>query len=206
MKKSTWARVSAGVIGASMLVGVAGAAMAEEQQGESDVDVTVSIAAIEEPGVLAMTIAGTETVLSEDGSDEMVRQFTGSLPTVSVTDTRDAAEIPEGAAWYVLGSSTDFVGDADQPDIGAGNLGWAPRLIQEGDSGLVAAGDTVDTVLDDGPDAVGLVDAELFAIAADSASIAEEGQWTATADLFLRTPATVAAGEYSATLTLSLFE
>jgi hypothetical protein len=61
-------------------------------------------------------------------------------------------------------------------------------------------------VLDDGPNAVGLVDQEILALAADSGAIAQEGTWSANADLFLRTPVTVAPGSYSATLTLSLFE
>ena len=70
----------------------------------------------------------------------------------------------------------------------------------------MAEGDQVDTVLDAGPNNVGLVDQELLAMAFDSEAVAPEGQWTATADLFLRTPATVAPGNYTATLTLSLFE
>ena len=53
---------------------------------------------------------------------------------------------------------------------------------------------------------MGLVDQELLALAIDSGAIASEGQWTANANLFLRTPATVAPGSYSSTLTLSLFE
>lgn len=200
-----WAAVS---VGATLLVGVAGAAAAaEEQYGDEQVDVTVSIAEIDEPGVLAMSVAGTSTTLVENGSDAMVRQFTGTLPTVTVTDTRDPADIPAGVGWYVLGTSTSLVGSAGQPAIGAGHLGWAPRLIDGGDAGLVTEGDPVQTVLDTtAPDPFGLVDQELFAMALDSAAIAPEGQWTATADLTLRTPASVAPGTYSGTVTLSLFE
>lgn len=191
-----------------LLAGSAGIAAAEEQPDVGEVDVNVAITEIAEPGVLAMSIAGTEVDLTENGSDELVRQFTGTLPTVTITDTRSAEEIPEGAAWYVLGTSTGFVDDATQSTIGAEHLGWAPALIDGGDSGLVAAGDEVQTVLDDeaAPDNVGLVDQELFASAFSSGEIAAEGSWTANADLFLRTPATVAAGEYSGTITLSLFE
>lgn len=206
MKKNTWLKLTVGTAGAALLVGVAGAAVADDTYGDSDVDVNVTIEEIPEPGVLAMSIAGTEVSLAENGSDELVRQFTGTLPTVTITDTRTAEEIPDGAAWYVLGSSSDFVGDSGQPNIDAGHLGWAPRLIDGGDSGLVAAGDEVDTVLDAPPANVGLVDQELFAIAADSETVASEGSWTATADLVLKTPGDVAAGSYSATLTLSLFE
>ncbi|WP_248762329.1 hypothetical protein [Pseudarthrobacter sp. SSS035] len=153
-----------------------------------------------------MSIGGTTTTLTEDGSTSTVRQFKGSLPTVTVTDTRAADEIPAGAGWYVLGSSTDFAGDSGQPAISASHLGWQPQLIDGGESGLVAEGDQVGTVMDSGPHAVGLVDQELLALAPDSGAIASEGQWTATADLFLRTSATVAPGDYTAKLTISLFE
>ena len=204
-KRGVFARCSVAAVAAALLVGVAGAAIADEY-GNDDVEVNVAISELDEPGVLAMSVAGSSATLTESGSSATVRQFTGSLPTVTVTDTRTAEEIPDGAFWYVLGSSTDFTGDAGQPGIGAGHLGWAPQLIDGGESGLVAEGDQVDTVLDAGPNNVGLVDQELLAMAFDSEAVAAEGQWTATADLYLRTPATVAPGNYTATLTLSLFE
>ncbi|KQM82460.1 hypothetical protein [Agromyces sp. Leaf222] len=194
------AMVAAGVI---VLAGVATAASAEEQHGGEDIDVSVEIAQIDEPGVLALTVAGGSATLNESGSTPTVRQFTGTLPTVTVTDTRTADEIPDDAFWYVLGTATDFEGAAGQPSIPASLLGWAPELIDGGESGLVAAGDPVEGELDAGP---GLVDVELLAMAAASEAIAEEGQWTATADLSLRTPVTVEPGNYASTLTLSLFE
>jgi len=204
-KRRMFARCSAAAVGAVMLVGIASAAIADEY-GDADVDVNVAISELDVPGVLAMSVAGSSTTLTEDGSTETVRQFTGSLPTVTVTDTRTAEEIPDGAFWYVLGSSSDFTGDAGQAGIDAGHLGWAPALIDGGESGQVAAGDQVDTVLDSGPNAVGVVDQELLAMAFDSEAVAPEGSWTATADLFLRTPATVEPGNYTGTITLSLFE
>jgi hypothetical protein len=123
-----------------------------------------------------------------------------------VTDTRTAVQIPDGVGWYVLGSVTEFTGTNGQAPIGAGNLGWTPRVIDGGASGQVAEGDPVDTTLDAGPNAKGLVDQELLALAVDSEAVVPEGSWTANADLFLRTPGTVEAGDYSSTLTLSLFE
>jgi len=200
------ARCTAVTIGTALLVGVAGIAMAEEGHGEQDVAVNVQIAEITQPGVLAMSVAATTTTLTEDGSTPTVRQFTGALPTVTITDTRDPATIPEEAAWYVLGTSSDFTGSNGQAPISAGHLGWTPALIEGSESGLVAQGEQVDTILDTGDDAVGLVDQELLATAANSGEIASEGQWTATANLFLRTPATITAGDYTANLTLSLFE
>lgn len=199
-------RCSAVTVGAVLLAGVAGLAVAEENHGDQDVDVNVAITEIATPGVLAMSVAGTSATLVEDGSTPTVRQFKGNLPAVTVTDTRDAADIEEGLGWYVLGSSTDFTGSAAQPAISAGHLGWAPNLIDGGDSGLVAEGDPVDTVMDAGTNNVGLVDKELLAMAFDSATVAPEGQWTVSAGLFLRTPVTVAPGDYTASLTLSLFE
>lgn len=198
-------RSGAALAGILLLGGVATAASAAEY-GENDVDVDVTIAELDEPGVLAMTVAGTSTTLTETGSTATVRQFTGRLPAVTVTDTRTAEEIPDGAGWYVLGSASDFTGDAGQAPIGADHLGWTPALVDGGDAGLVAEGDQVDTVLDEGPDAVGLVDQELLALALDSEAIATEGSWTVEAGLTLKTEAGVAPGDYSSVLTLSLFE
>ncbi|MCJ1688184.1 hypothetical protein [Rathayibacter sp. VKM Ac-2927] len=198
-------RGTAGIAGGLLLLGVAGTAFADEQQGADDVDVNVQIAPLTTPGSLSMTVASDSTALTENGSNSVVRQFTGTLPTVTVTDTRDAADIPAGAGWYVLGTASDFTSSTGDT-IGAENLGWAPNLIDGGDSGLVAEGDVVDTALDGGPDGVGLVDQELLAITNDSAGVAEEGSWTANAALTLKTPTTVDAGDYSSTLTLSLFE
>jgi hypothetical protein len=193
--------------GVALLVGVSGAAAAEEQHGDESIGVEVAIAEIEEPGVLAMSVAGTTATLAENGSDELVRQFTGTLPTVTVTDTRAADDIPPGAGWYVLGTASELTGDAGQAAIGADHLGWTPRLIDGGESGLVAEGDPVQTVLDtDAPAPFGLVDQELLAFTNRSADIAAEGQWSVDADLALRTSVDVAPGNYSGTITLSLFE
>lgn len=199
-------RAAAITTATALLLGVAGMAMADQNHGDQDVDVNVGISEIVDGGVLAMSVAGTATTLTEDGSTPTVRQFKGTLPTVTVTDTRAANDIPAGAGWYVLGTSSDFAGGAGQPAISASHLGWQPQIIDGGESGQVTEGDQVDTSMDSGANAVGLVDQELLALALDSAAIASEGQWTANADLFLRTPATVAPGGYSAKLTLSLFE
>ncbi|MGX7672439.1 hypothetical protein [Plantactinospora sp. DSM 117369] len=181
---------------------------AAEPGDDTDVQVTVDIDEIHEPGVLAMSIAGNAVALSENGSTLLVRQFVGTLPTVTVTDTRNPDEVPEGAAWAVLGSATDFVGAAGQAPISAGHLGWKPRLLDGGDTGLVAEGDEVVTVLDEETQPgnnVGLVDQELLVSTFDSGAVAGDA-YSVNADLYLRTPADVAAGEYASTLTLSLFE
>ncbi|WP_436534767.1 hypothetical protein [Actinoplanes sp. HUAS TT8] len=188
-------------------VAVPAAALADP--GDSaGVQVTVDITEIKEPGVLALTVAGTAVDLKENGSDLLVRQFTGTLPTVTVTDTRTASEIPAGSSWAVLGTAGDFTGTAGQAPISAGNLGWKPRLINGGTTGEVSEGEEVVTVLDDPTQPgnnVGLTDQELLVSTYDSAAVTG-GAYSVDADLFLRTPADVAAGSYRSTLTLSLFE
>ncbi|MFG2061994.1 hypothetical protein ACGFIK_11305 [Micromonospora sp. NPDC048871] len=210
MHRSNHRRLFAAVAASAFFAGsVALAAPASAEPVDStDVRVTVDIEEVEEPGVLAMSIAGDSVALSEDGSTLLVRQFTGTLPTVTVTDTRTPDEVPEGAAWAVLGNATDFVGNSGQAPISAGHLGWKPRLIDGGDTGLVSAGEEVVTVVDEPTQPgnnVGLVDQELLVSTFDSGAVAG-GEYTVDADLFLRTPADVAAGSYTSTLTLSLFE
>ncbi|MEU7756693.1 hypothetical protein AB0B57_05070 [Micromonospora sp. NPDC049101] len=201
--------LAAGAVGA-VLVGAAvlpSPALAEPDD-DASVRVTVDIDEVREPGVLALSIAGDAVALSEDGSTLLVRQFVGTLPTVTVTDTRVADEVPDGAGWAVLGSATDFAGTSGQTPITADHLGWKPRLLDGGDSGLVTEGEEVVTALDEATlpgNNVGLVDQELLVSAFDSEAVASDS-YSVNADLYLRTPAEVAAGAYSSTLTLSLFE
>ena len=194
-------RLAAAAAGAVTLsvIGASGMALAADPYGDTDVDIAVDIAEIDEPGVLAMTVAGGSASLTENGSTVTNRRFTGQLPTVTVTDTRDPADIAAGAYWYVLGSITDFVGTTGQPSIlAADSFGWSPSLVA-GDPGSVSAGDPVEP-------GEGFTDSEMLAMAFDSGAIASEGSWSATAGLELLTSTTVAPGQYSATLTLSLFE
>lgn len=200
------------VSGVLMLGGVAGAAFADSEQGSDDVDVNVTIDPLTVPGTLAMTVAANTTTLTEGTSSDLTqRQFFGTLPSVTVTDTRTT--IPAGAAWAVLGQASDFVaaGGGGQPDISAANLGWTPSVVDPGTTNDVIAGPQVDTVLDPGPNNVGLEGAagpELLALTnPDSATAqATAGSWTANADLFLKVPVDTSAGTYTSVLTLSLFE
>ena len=188
-----------------IFVGVGSAAFAAYPDAEdsSGVDVKVDIAQVQN-GALSLTVANTETTLTESGSTAEYRQFTGALPNVTVTDTR--TEVPEGVYWYVTGQAGTFVGASGQPAITADHLGWSPALVTTG-NGEVAAGDEVGTVLDPAPNNVGLTGEELLALSLDSAtSTAASGQWTANADLLLKTPVDVAPGSYTSLLTLSLFE
>ena len=201
--------LAAGAAGAVLAGTTALPAAAVADPGDSTgVQVTVEIPKNSQPGVLALSVAGGSVALAENGSTLLVRQFVGTLPKVTVTDTRTAAEVPDGASWAVVGSASDFVGSAGQAPITAGHLGWKPRLLDGGDTGLVSEGEQVTTVLD-GPtqpgNNVGLVDQELLVSAFDSKEVAGDA-YSVDADLYLRTPAEVAAGSYTSTLTLSLFE
>ena len=199
----------AGAAGAVLAGTMALQAPAVADPGDSDdVRVTVDIEKIDEPGVLAMSIAGDSVALSENGSTLQMRQFAGTLPTVTVTDTRTPEEVPDGKAWAVLGSASDFTGNAGQAKISAGHLGWKPKLIDGGDTGQVTEGEEVVTVLDPPTQPgnnVGLVDQELLVSTFHSEAVTGDA-YSVNANLFLRTPADVAAGKYTSTLTLSLFE
>ncbi|MDR1189465.1 MAG: hypothetical protein LBK95_18785 [Bifidobacteriaceae bacterium] len=209
MRKRDCARLAAALLGAAALTGVGGMAWADQEQWGEDEEVvlTAEIEPLSGEGLLAMSVKTNAATLTESGSTALVRQFTGTLPEVKVTDTRDQDQIADDVVWYVLGSASDFEGDSGQPDILAQNLGWGPRLIDGGASGAVAPGPRVDTALDSGPNNVGLVDQEfLFETTDPSKDVVSEGEWTAEADLFLKTAPTVAPGTYTSTLTLSLFE
>ena len=208
-KREVLARVAVGAVGTALLVGVAGAAAYagdEDFYGNDDVDVNVSIAETPEPGSLSLTVAGS-TTLAETATSSTIRTFTGELPTVTVTDSRVFPErLDPGAYWYVLGTASSFVGTAGQPNIASDQLGWAPKLLGGTDPGQVIAGDPVQTSLDPAPDNVGLHDRELLASAVTSQGNNPPGSWTVGADLTLKTPITVATGDYTSHLTLSLFE
>jgi hypothetical protein len=199
-------RILVATVGGCLLAGVAStAALAEDQVGDdSSVDVSVDIAPITEPGSLTMTVAGSSAALTEAGSTASVRQFTGNLPTVTVTDTREADDVPDEAFWYVLGTVSSFIGDGGQDPITADHLGWTPALLTPSDNGEVVEGFRVDTSLDPAPNNTGLVDKELLAMA--NTSDEAIGSWQATAGLTLKVPVEIEGGNYSSTLTLSLFE
>lgn len=210
MTKGTAARCAAGILGGVLLAGVGSAAAFAawpDEEDSSGVDVKVDIAPVA-GGSLSLTVDGTESVLTETGSTATYRQFTGTLPNVTVTDTR--TDVPAGVYWYVTGQAGDFTGAAGQPSITPDHLGWTPALVTTG-NGEVTAGDAVATSKDDPtppvPNNVGLVGQEMLQLALDSAEAkAAAGQWTAKADLVLKTDVNVAPGSYTSLLTLSLFE
>ncbi|GAA2008256.1 hypothetical protein [Microbacterium ulmi] len=206
-KKSFALRVAAAAFGVAVLTAAGTAiASADDELGDEGVDVNVDISPIVEPGVLALSVADDSTTLTEDGSTDVVRQFTGTLPLVTVTDTRTGDEIPDGAFWAVVGSASAFLNQTapDAAPIGADHLGWEPALVQGEGEAFISVGDDVQTVLDGDR---GLVNQELLFLADSAADAAAAGgTWSANANLFLRVPATVTPGSYTSVLTLSLFE
>src|SRR5690625_2488870 len=136
-KKGLLTRAGVGAVGALLLTGAAGAAIADEV-GSNEVDVNVEIEALEPVGALTMSVAADATSLTEvETDDPEVRQFDGTLPTVTVSDDRE--EVPEGVYWYVTGQSSAFTADG-LPEIGPDQLGWTPNLITD-DGGGAAGGE-----------------------------------------------------------------
>lgn len=199
-KRGLLARSVVGALGGCLLVGVAGAAMAAPQETD-DVEINVNIDALPSEGALTMSVASASTSLTEVTSgDPALRQFDGTLPTVTVND--DRTDVPD-AYWYVTGQSSAFTGPET---LGAGQIGWVPNLLTAG-NGEVTPGDEVVTVLDTPTQPgnnVGLVSEELLALAIDSAGAT--GSWDVNAALTLKTEADVTPGAYTGTLTLTLWE
>ncbi|MEU7695638.1 hypothetical protein, partial [Microbispora hainanensis] len=80
--------LAASVLGLALAgAGLAGPAAADDDpSGTGGVDVSVNIQSTSTPGQLSMTVAdNTGVSLQENGSDATARQFTGTLPTVTVT-------------------------------------------------------------------------------------------------------------------------
>ncbi|MCJ1708827.1 hypothetical protein [Microbacterium sp. VKM Ac-2923] len=203
MKNTTRAGIA--ILAAALMTtgGAAIAAVAADPVGDSQIGVDVEVTQLEGPGTLALTVAPGRATLSEQGSTGDARQFTGVLPQVTVTDTRDPEQTADGARWSVLGSASDFT-SADGSVIEAKYLGWSPRLVSGEDDAISVGGD-VDGALQ-GDAGRGLKDQELLYLS-DAEAVPEGGiSSTATADLTLRVPATVSSGQYSSTITLSLFE
>ena len=206
MKTKKAAQILAVSVLGLALAGVAGPAGAAGDPGDG-IDVSVTIEPTTTPGQVSMTVADNSGVsLTENGSDAAARQFTGTTPTVTVSDTRSPEEIPDGEFWAVVGQAGQFTATDDPAKtIGPEYLGWTPRLLTGSSTGAVEAGEPVSSVISDGTEApaVGLQGQEMLVSTANSAD--EIGTWEVNADLALRTAADVAAGEYHSTLTLSLF-
>lgn len=144
-------------------------------------------------GPLTLSVAGDSVRLSRSSvsGDGLRQNSTGALNTATVSDLRGTQ-----AGWNLVGQVSDFVGDVDE--IAATNLGWKPIVgtVKDGlgNPGAVIPGAAV-------LPGDGLGSARTLASAAPGDSA---GTFTADAALELAIPAGTAAGDYAATLTLTL--
>lgn len=155
---------------------------------EGDIPVTAQIPQIggAQPGSLVLSVAegGVDLGQARNAGDRL--RLSGTLPQVSVTDTR-----VDSRGWNLAGSSSDLAADAAA--IRAGHLGWAPFLV----SGDATPGAKVQTVMSAG--------AGLAAPASLGSSAGGTGTDALAADLELEVPVDTRAGTYTGSVTLSLF-
>jgi len=203
MNKTILTRAGAVAFGTLLLASAGTAVATADEVDDAGVDINVEVTDRYPSGVLALTVAADQTTLTEvDTGDPLVREFTGGLPTVTVTDTRSV--VPDGP-WYVLGTASDFVSGTDT--ITADHLGWTPTLADDYGPSIEPGGDIEGVVDDPGSEGLGYADGELLYANWDQADTYEQGSWSATAGLQLKVgAANVAAGAYTSVLTLSLFE
>lgn len=204
MRKLTPAQVTTTAFGILLLAATGStAATAEKVVDGGSVDVTVDVADRFPSGILALSVAVDSAALTEvDSGDPMVREFTGILPEVTVTDTR--SEVP-GAPWYVLGTASDFTSGSDT--ITADHLGWSPTLTYDYGPEVQPGGDVSSVADDPGSKGLAYADGELLYVNYDQIATYDQGSWSASAGLQLKVDAKdVAAGRYTSVLTLSLFE
>jgi hypothetical protein len=139
-------------------------------------------------GALTISQAASGIQLSEVGVSADDQTMTGKLNTVTVKDLRGGS-----AGWTLTGSITDFSSEAGGT-IPADNFTWKPKAAKAdekskgapvaGSEGVIGSGATLASV----PQTAG----------------GTGGSFAADADINLKVPAYQSAGDYSATLTLSI--
>lgn len=199
---------TAALLGAAVLSAPLAAADDIPVDGQGGIDLTLSVV---EVGELIMSVeTGTPVALAEQDSADENRVFTGTLPTVTVSDTRGT--VPGALAWSVVGQAAPFT-HVDDPAVQISNefLGWTPSLIdpvEQPDLEAVAAGDEVLSAAED-DESAGLSGGFDLLIGSYTSEEAQElsEEWNVTAELKLVAPADdIVVGNYTSTLTLSLFE
>src|SRR5690606_19665153 len=150
----------------------------------------------EASGALTLTVAAHGDAVELGDERRLADRLTcrGTLPTVTVTDSRSANQAA-GGGWAVSGQSSLF--RSGTHEVGAGHLGWKPLLVS--DKAGVTPGGTVPSILSGGR---GLAAPATLA-SADNAS--RRGVAQLTADLLLEFPVDAPVGEYNANLSVSLF-
>ena len=168
-----------------------------EDGGPSDADgIPVDVSIVDQAGALMLTVGdyGDGVTLTADGERPDRWRYSGDLPKVTVTDSRNA-EQAAGGGWAVTGQSTDFT--STEGTITADHLGWVPRVLSP--RAGVTAGPAPTTALDGG--------AGLSTPSRLASATAEGRRGTAELDakLVLDAPVGTAEGDYSARVTVSLF-
>ncbi|WP_299275553.1 alpha/beta hydrolase-fold protein [uncultured Georgenia sp.] len=150
----------------------------------------------ETTGALTLTVAsyGDAVELGDESRLADRLTFRGALPTLTVTDSR-SDEQAGGGGWSLTGQSGVFRNGSHE--LGAGHLGWTPRLAAAKPG--VTPGAPVASVLSDGR---GLAAPAALATADQTG---RRGQAAVTADLLLEFPVAAPFGEYTANLSVSLF-
>jgi hypothetical protein len=161
----------------------------EPGEGEQDIDVTVPAAPEPETGSFGWAFTSADAV-SLGTAVQAGSTFTadGSLNTIAVTDTRSGGA---GAyTWSISGSVSEFT--SATAEFSAGYLGWTPSVSGAGTG--VTAGAPVSSTLSGG---AGLGTSATLASSSAAASA------NIDAGLELVIPSDTPAGDYSATLTVT---
>ena len=141
-------------------------------------------------GALTLSIPENASVNMGEATNAGDRwTYSSAMPTIRVTDTRNAA-----AGWELSGSASDLASEAG--DLSASYLGWVPRVL----GGSTAANGEV--ALGEMRGGSGLIEPALLASADDHARF---GSTDVVADLALDVPADTDAGEYAGAINVSLF-
>jgi hypothetical protein len=161
--------------------------------GDSESDVGVSVPTEIVPtsptGLSIAVTPGSTTLTGPVGRVQgQPWQATGTLENVTVNDDRRDATAP---GWTLTGRVSAFVAGANS--IASTNLGWTPALV----SGPGAAGPAV------APSQNGGLSTDKT-LATGPASAAEDVETTVNAAFVLNVPTGTPAGDYHATLTLTL--
>ena len=117
-------------------------------------------------------------------------RMNGSMPSVTVTDTRYQAN-----GWSVAGQSSDLTTGDDT--VTADHLGWEPHVVEDAQNPV--PGESVRGTLAGGE---GLAAPQTLGTANADDRL---GSTELTADLNLEVPVDTAAGTYKGALTVSLF-
>ena len=168
-----------------------------EEPAEGDIPVEAEVEGLpdeggdpEEPGSLVLSVSdGTATLGNQRNAGDRLR-MTGTMPAVTVTDTRHEAN-----GWAVAGQSSDLT--AGDGTVSADHLGWVPNVADESQNpipgsaiaGTMAGGEGLSL-----PQTLGEANTDN-----------RVGSTELAADLNLEVPVDTEAGTYDGALSVSLF-